>query len=173
MVRGAGITEWPLIRGPIATENPLPCQTQVACLARIWARGRAPWPWHGHARCSGVSSTAPVTPKPDGSPQARPPARPPQDCSWSARPISCSTGVRKRKMCCCNPAKCLDWTPKSKQNCWRVRRRIRPGVPALHARMRVCVCVCVCVLNLLNVCACPLQALGLALCAAAEGWRPS
>ena len=29
------------------------------------------------------------------------------------------------------------------------------------------------VLNLLNVCVCPLQALGLALCAAAEGWRPS
>ena len=31
-MRGAGITEWPLIRSQIPTENLFPCQTLVACL---------------------------------------------------------------------------------------------------------------------------------------------
>ena len=29
---GGGITEWPLVRGPVAAEHPLPCQMLVAYL---------------------------------------------------------------------------------------------------------------------------------------------
>ena len=47
MVQGAGITEWLLVRGPIATEKHFPCQMLVACLPPIHQnkRKREPQPF--------------------------------------------------------------------------------------------------------------------------------